>query len=375
MIVGVPKEVKDRENRVGMTPAGVAEIAARGATVLVEQGAGISSGYADAEYARAGAEIVPIAADVWGRAEMVVKVKEPTHEEYGLLRPGLLLFTYLHLAADEPLTRALLESRTTGIAYETVQLDSNFLPLLNPMSEVAGRMSIQVGAHYLEKTYNGRGMLLGGVPGVAPAKVAIVGGGTVGTNAAQMALGMGAHVTVLEKSIERMRYLSEVFSGHLTTLYSTAHAVAESVAEADLVIGAVLIPGARAPRLVTEQMVRSMRPGSVIIDVAIDQGGCIETARPTSHSDPVYEVDGVTHYCVTNMPGAVPRTSTQGLTNATLPYVVSLITQGMERAVTRDAALAKGVNTYDGRCTEAPVASAFTIPYTPLRDLLGVASV
>jgi len=373
MIVGVPKEVKDWENRVGMTPAGVAEIVARGATVLVERDAGSGSGYADGEYEKAGARIVPTAADAWG-AEMVVKVKEPTHTEYGFLRPGLVLFTYLHLAADEPLTRALLDSRTTGIAYETVQLASNFLPLLNPMSEVAGRMSIQVGAHYLEKTYNGHGMLLGGVPGVAPAKVAIVGGGTVGTNAAQMALGMGAHVTVLEKSIERMRYLSEVFAGHLTTLYSTAHAVAESVAEADVVIGAVLIPGARAPRLVTEPMVRAMRAGSVVIDVAIDQGGCIETARPTSHSDPVYEVDGVTHYCVTNMPGAVPRTSTQGLTNATLPYVVALVTQGMERAVGRDAALAKGVNTYDGRCTEAPVASAFTIPYTPLRDLLGVAS-
>ncbi len=374
MIVGVPKEVKDRENRVGMTPAGVAEIVARGATVLVERGAGSGSGFADAEYEGAGAAIVPDAADVWGRAEMVIKVKEPTHDEYGFLRSGLVLFTYLHLAANEPLTRALLESRTTGIAYETVQLDSNFLPLLNPMSEVAGRMSIQVGAHYLEKTYNGRGMLLGGVPGVAPAKVAIVGGGTVGTNAAQMALGMGAHVTVLEKSIERMRYLSEVFTGHLTTLYSTAHAVAESVADADVVIGAVLIPGARAPRLVTETMVRSMRPGSVVIDVAIDQGGCIETARPTSHSDPVYDVGGVTHYCVTNMPGAVPRTSTQALTNATIPYVISLVTQGMERAVGRDATLAKGVNTYDGRCTEAPVASAFDIPYTPLRDLLGVAS-
>ncbi len=373
MIVGVPKEVKDRENRVGMTPAGVAEIVAHGATVLIEQNAGSGSGFADAEYEKAGGRIVPTAMDAWG-AEMVVKVKEPTHAEYGFLRPGLVLFTYLHLAADEPLTRALLDSRTTGIAYETVQLASNFLPLLNPMSEVAGRMSIQVGAHYLEKTYNGRGMLLGGVPGVAPAKVAIVGGGTVGTNAAQVALGMGAHVTVLEKSIERMRYLSEVFTGHLTTLYSTAHAVAESVAEADVVIGAVLIPGARAPRLVTEPMVRSMRAGSVVIDVAIDQGGCIETARPTSHSDPVYDVGGVTHYCVTNMPGAVPRTSTQGLTNATLPYVVALVTQGMERAVGRDAALAKGVNTYDGRCTEAPVASAFTIPYTPLRDLLGVPS-
>jgi len=374
MIVGVPKEVKDRENRVGMTPAGIAEIVARGATALVERDAGSGSGYADSEYERAGAAIIPDAAEVWGRAEMVIKVKEPTHAEYGFLRPGLVLFTYLHLAADEPLTRALLDSRTTGIAYETVQLASNFLPLLNPMSEVAGRMSIQVGAHYLEKTYNGRGMLLGGVPGVAPAKVAIVGGGTVGTNAAQVALGMGAHVTVLEKSIERMRYLSEVFTGHLTTLYSTAHAVAESVAEADVVIGAVLIPGARAPRLVTEPMVRAMRAGSVVIDVAIDQGGCIETARPTSHSDPVYDVGGVTHYCVTNMPGAVPRTSTQALTNATLPYVVAFVTQGMERAVGRDAALAKGVNTYDGRCTEAPVASAFTIPYTPLHDLLGVVS-
>jgi alanine dehydrogenase len=373
MIVGVPKEVKDRENRVGMTPAGAAELVQRGVQVQVQSGAGEGSGYADAEYVRAGAQIVPTAAEAWGAA-MVVKVKEPTPEEYGLLRPDLLLFTYLHLAAEEALTQALLSSRTTGIAYETVQLASGFLPLLNPMSEVAGRMSIQVGAHYLEKTYDGRGVLLGGVPGVAPAKVAVIGGGTVGTNAAQMALGMGAHVTVLEKSIERMRYLSEVFPGHLTTLYSTAHAVAEAVAEADLVIGAVLIPGARAPRLVTEEMVRSMRRGSVVVDVAIDQGGCIATAHPTSHSDPVYEVDGVIHYCVTNMPGAVPRTSTQALTNATLPYVVALATEGMERAVARDPALAKGVNTYDGRCTEAPVASTFGIPYTPLRDLLGVAS-
>ena len=371
MIVGVPREVKDREYRVGMTPAGVAELVGRGVTVHVETEAGTGSGFADAEYERAGAQIVPTATDAWG-AEMVVKVKEPVPQEYDLLRPGLLLFTYLHLAADEPLTRALLDRRTTGIAYETVQLASGFLPLLNPMSEVAGRMSIQVGAHYLEKTYDGRGVLLGGVPGVAPAQVAIIGGGTVGTNAAQMALGMGAHVTVLEKSIERMRYLSEVFGGHLTTLYSTTHAVAETVAAADLVIGAVLIPGARAPRLVSEEMVRAMRRGSVVVDVAIDQGGCIATAHPTSHSDPVYDVDGVTHYCVTNMPGAVPRTSTQALTNATLPYVVALATQGMERAVGRDPALASGVNTYAGRCTEAPVAGAFGIGYTPLRDLLGI---
>ncbi len=365
--VGVPKEVKDRENRVGMTPAGVEELVLRGCRVRVETGAGFGSGFADDEYRTAGAEIVPTAADAWA-AEMVVKVKEPVAAEYGFLRPGLLLFTYLHLAANEPLTRALLDSHTTGIAYETVQLPSGFLPLLNPMSEVAGRMSIQVGAHYLEKTYDGRGMLLGGVPGVAPAKVAIIGGGVVGTNAAQMALGMGAHVTVLEKSIDRMRYLSETFGGHLTTLYSTKQAVGAAVRDADLVIGAVLVPGARAPRLVSEEMVRGMRPGSVVVDVAIDQGGCIATAHPTSHSDPVYDIGGVTHYCVTNMPGAVPRTSTLALTNATLPYVLALATGGMAATVNDDV-LAKGINTWDGHCTEAPVAAALGLPFVPWQEI------
>jgi len=369
MQVGVPKEVKDREYRVGMTPAGVDELVARGGAVRVEAGAGAGSGFTDAEYREAGATIVNTAAEAWGAA-MVVKVKEPVEAEYALLRPGLTLFTYLHLAANEPLTQALLEHKTTAIAYETVQLPSGLLPLLNPMSEVAGRMSIQVGAHYLERTNGGRGMLLGGVPGVAPARVTIIGGGTVGTNAAQMALGAGAHVTVLEKSLDRMRYLSEVFGGHLTTLYSTGQAVAASVAEADVVVGAVLIPGARAPRLVTERMVRAMRSGSVVIDVAIDQGGCIETAHPTSHSDPVYAVDGVTHYCVTNMPGAVPRTSTLALTNATLPYVIALAMSGVREAVTRDATLAKGVNTLGGDCTEAPVAAAFGLPFTPLADAM-----
>ncbi len=369
MQVGVPKEVKDREYRVGMTPAGVDELVARGGTVRVETGAGAGSGFTDGEYQAAGATIVATAAEAWDAA-MVVKVKEPVESEYGLLRPDLTLFTYLHLAANETLTQALLERKTAAIAYETVQLPSGTLPLLNPMSEVAGRRSIQVGAHYLERTYGGRGMLLGGVPGVAPANVTIIGGGTVGTNAAQMALGAGAHVTVLEKSLDRMRYLSEVFGGHLTTLYSTGLAVAASVAEADVVVGAVLIPGARAPRLVTERMVRTMRPGAVVVDVAIDQGGCIETAHPTSHSDPVYEVDGVTHYCVTNMPGAVPRTSTLALTNATLPYVIALATGGVRAAVTRDPALAKGINTLGGACTEAPVAAAFGLPFTPLDDAI-----
>ncbi|MDP8908855.1 MAG: alanine dehydrogenase [Chloroflexota bacterium] len=370
MIVGVPKEVKDRENRISTTPGGAQEYVAHGHRVLVERGAGEGSGFSDDEYRRAGAELVDTPTDVYGRAEMIVKVKEPVAAEYELLQPGQLLFTYLHLAADEPLTRTLIERRIQAVAYETVQTADGHLPLLTPMSEVAGRMSVQIGAHLLERTHGGRGVLLGGVPGVPGAEVVIVGGGVVGTNAAQMALGMGANVTVIDLSVDRLRYLDQVLHGRIHTLASTRHNVAAAVRSADLVIGAVLIPGARAPRLVTREMVATMRPGSVLVDVAIDQGGCFETARPTSHSDPTYQVDGVTHYCVTNMPGAVPRTSTLALSNVTLRYGLALADEGLDAAVRRDPALAYGVNVLDGRITHAGVAEAFGLDYTPVADVL-----
>jgi alanine dehydrogenase len=365
MIVGVPKEVKDRENRVSTTPAGVSEFVAHGHRVLVERCAGSGSGFTDEEYAASGAELVDSHAEVFARAEMIVKVKEPVASEYELLRPGQLLFTYLHLAADEPQTRALIERRVQAVAYETVQLGNGPLPLLTPMSEVAGRMSVQVGAHYLERTQGGRGMLLGGVPGVPGANVAIVGGGVVGTNAAQMALGLGANVTILDRNVDRLRYLDEVLHGRIHTLASNTQNIAAAVRDADLVIGGVLIAGAKAPKLVTAKMIASMRAGSVIVDVAIDQGGCIETARPTSHSDPTYVVDGVTHYCVTNMPGAVPRTSTLALSNVTLPYAIELADRGLYEAVKRDSALAKGINVLNGTVTYQAVAEAFGLPYAP----------
>ena len=369
MLVGVPREIKDNENRVSLTPAGVGELTHHGHAVLVERSAGVGSGFADAEYQSAGAELVDSHEEVFARAEMIVKVKEPIAPEYGLLRPGQLLFTYLHLAAEEALTRALVERGVSAIAYETVEVDRT-LPLLTPMSEVAGRMAVQVGAHYLEKTHGGRGQLLGGVPGVRPSNVVIVGGGVVGTNAAQMALGAGAAVTILDKSAERMRYLSEVLHGNLYTVMSNRQNLAHAVSYADLLVGAVLIPGAKAPKLVSEEMIRSMRPGSVVVDVAIDQGGCIETARPTSHSDPTYEVGGVIHYCVTNMPGAVPRTSTYALSNVTLPYALRLANQGFVGAVREDPALARGVNVHDGKITYEAVAAAFGLPYTPLDEAL-----
>jgi alanine dehydrogenase len=370
MLIGVPKEIKDNESRVALTPAGVAELAHTGHHLLVERGAGIGSGFPDDQYLAAGAELAETHEDVFARAAMIMKVKEPVAAEYSLLREGQLLFTYLHLAAEEALTHALVEQKVTAIAYETVQLADRSLPLLTPMSEVAGRMAVQIGAHYLEKTHGGRGQLLGGVPGVRPSNVVIVGGGVVGTNAAQMALGMGAQVTILEKSADRMRYLSEVLHGNLVTVMSNRQNVAHAASYADLLIGAVLIPGAKAPRLVSESMVRAMRPGAVVVDVAIDQGGCIETARPTSHSDPTYLVDGVIHYCVTNMPGAVPRTSTYALSNVTLPYAQKLADQGFDAAVRNDAALAKGVNAYAGRITYGAVADAFGLPHTPLEELL-----
>ncbi len=366
MIVGVPREIKDRENRVSTTPAGVAEYVARGHEVLVEREAGTGSGFSDAEYVAAGATVIDTHETVFERAEMIVKVKEPIAEEYDLLRPDQLLFTYLHLAAEEALTHALMRNRVKAVAYETVQLPNGVLPLLTPMSEVAGRMAVQVGAHYLERTQGGRGMLLGGVPGVPGANVVIVGGGVVGTNAAQMALGMGANVTILDRNVERLRYLDQVLHGRIHTLASNRQNVAAAVREADVVIGGVLIAGAKAPKLVTREMIGTMRPGAVVIDVAIDQGGCIETAKPTSHSDPIYTVDGVIHYCVTNMPGAVPRTSTFALSNVTLPYALELADLGLDEAIARDPVLAKGVNVLDGRVTYAAVAEAFGLEAVPL---------
>jgi alanine dehydrogenase len=371
MIVGIPAEVKDRENRVAATPGGVAEFVHRGHEVIVEKCAGEGSGFSDEEYARAGARLVDTHAEVFAAAEMIMKVKEPVKAEYQLLRKDQLLFTYLHLAAEEALTRALMETGVQAVAYETVQLPNGSLPLLTPMSEVAGRMSVQVGAHYLERTNGGLGILLGGVPGVPPASVVIIGGGIVGLNAAQIALGLGAAVTIVDKNLDRLRQLDDILHGRITTLASNTHAVAGVVAGADLVVGAVLIAGAKAPRLVTREMVRSMRTGSVVVDVAIDQGGCIETAKPTSHSAPVYEVYGVVHYCVTNMPGAVPRTSTLALSNATLPYGLELADHGLAAAAAADPALARGINVLNGQVTHKGVADAFSLSYSPWESAIG----
>ena len=362
MIVGVPKEIKNNEYRVAMTPAGVQQLIEQGHRVLVETGAGEGSRFPDDQYARVGAQVVPTAADAWG-AEMVVKVKEPIAVEYPFLRSDLLLFTYLHLAAEEKLTRAMLDSGVTGIAYETVEAPDGSLPLLTPMSEVAGRMAVQVGAYYLERPHLGRGMLLGGVAGVPGANVVIIGGGVVGTNAAHIALGMDANVTILDTNLDRLRFLEHVLHGRLTTVASNSYNIAEAVQQADLVIGGVLIKGARAPRLVTREMVSTMRQGSVIADVAVDQGGCVETIHATTHSEPTYIVDGVVHYGVANMPGAVPRTSTLALSNATLPYVLRLARRGAEGAMAEDPGLAKGLNTYRGQVTYAAVAECFALPY------------
>ncbi len=368
MRIGVPKETKPMEFRVAMTPGGVESLVRRGHKVLVEKGAGAGSGMPDDEYAAAGAHLVS-AEEAWG-AELVVKVKEPLPAEYRYLRPDLLLFTYLHLAASRELTEAMLASGVTGIAYETVQLPDGSLPLLVPMSEVAGRMATQVGAYYLEKPMGGRGVLLGGVPGVAPASVVILGGGTVGTNAAKIALGMGAQVYVLDVNHQRLQYLDDVFGGRLITLTSTEANIKKAVQFADLLIGAVLIPGAKAPKLVTREMVATMKEGSVIVDVAVDQGGCVETIRPTTHDAPTYVVDGVVHYGVANMPGAVPRTSTFALTNQTLPYVLKLAEKGIA-ALKDDPALLKGLNVHAGRLTHPAVAEAFGLPYTPPEEALG----
>ncbi len=362
MIVSILKEIKDNEYRVSMTPAGVDQLVEAGHTVLVESQAGEGSYFHDRDFAEAGAKIVS-ADEAWRQADMVVKVKEPLPEEYQYLRPNLLLFTYLHLAADETLTRAMLESGVTGIAYETVELPNGALPLLTPMSEVAGRMAVQVGAQYLERHEGGRGKLLSGIPGVRPANVIILGGGVVGTNSAYIALGMGASVTLMDISLDRLRTLSELLHGNFTTWVSNPLNVARAVRRADLVIGAVLVKGAKAPKVVTREMVGEMKRGSVIVDVAVDQGGCVETTRATTHSDPTYFVEGVLHYCVANMPGAVPRTSTYGLSNATLPYVLKLANKGFEMAVATDEALAKGVNIYQGKVTYQAVAETFGLPY------------
>jgi alanine dehydrogenase len=358
MIIGVPKEVKDNEYRVGMVPSGVKALIDAGHKVRVQTRAGDGSSMPDNDYKQAGAEIVGSAEEVWGKADMVVKVKEPYGNEPKLFREDLVLFTYLHLAPIPELTGDLLTKKVTGIAYETVTDRAKTLPLLTPMSEVAGRMSVQVGASYLEKERGGRGVLLGGVPGVPPAKVVIIGGGIVGTHAAKIALGMGAHTTIIDINLNRLRELDDIFSGRVHTQASNSYAIAKATADCDLLIGGVLIPGASAPKLVTRQMVSNMKKGAVIVDVAIDQGGCVETAHPTTHSNPSYVVDGVVHYCVTNMPGAVPHTSTLALTNATFPYVMKLANLGAEKAMKSDPGLLEGLNTYKGHITYGAVAQS-----------------
>ncbi len=373
MRIGVAKEIKPDEYRVALTPAGALELINRGHDVAVERGAGVGSAFADDAYERVGAELTSVD-EIWERSDLVLKVKEPIASEYGRLREGQILFTYLHIAADEPLTRALINSGTTAVAYETVEFRGT-LPLLAPMSEVAGRLASQAGAYFLEKPLGGRGLLLGGVPGVAPGRVVIVGGGVVGYNAAVIALGLGAQVTILERSIDRMRHLEEVLSGRVTLLMSSILQVAAAVEDADLVIGAVLVPGAVAPKLVTREMISTMKPGAVVVDVAIDQGGCFETSHATTHAEPVYVVDGVTHYCVANMPGAVPITSTKALTNATLPYVEAIANNGLRDAVATDPALAKGVNVIEGKLTYEAVAEAHGLDYTPLHDVLPLSAV
>ncbi|MBS1789238.1 MAG: alanine dehydrogenase [Acidobacteria bacterium] len=370
MIIGLPKEIKDNESRVGLTPAGVKTLSDFGHTVLVEKTAGLGSGISDEEFQAAGGQIVETADEVWQRGDMVVKVKEPVGPEYRRMREGQLLFTYLHLAPDPKLTQAMLSSKITGVAYETITNDEGHLPLLTPMSEVAGRMAVQVGAHYLQKPEGGCGVLMGGVPGVLPAKVVIIGGGVVGINSIKMAVGLGANVTVLDKNLERLRYLDDIFGAQINTLMSNDFNVQEAIANADLVVGAVLIPGAAAPHLVKRDMLKTMHKGAVIVDVAVDQGGCIETTHPTTHSNPTYYVDDVLHYCVANMPGAVPRTSTFALTNATLPFAVKLANKGFKDAIAKDKHLKAGVNTFAGHITYEAVAESQNLPFKSIDELL-----
>lgn len=366
MIIGVPKEIKDHEYRVSVTPDGVQGLCQAGHEVLVEPSAGVGSGFSDEQYRQAGARLASSKEALFRDAALIVKVKEPQLSETRLFHPGQLLFTYLHLASSAELTKALLEAGITAIAYETIEAKDGTLPMLKPMSEIAGRMSVQIGARYLEVTQGGRGLLLGGVPGVAPAKVVILGAGTVGSAATRIAVGMGADVTVVNLEIERLRYLDDLYQGRIVTRASTKAAVEESVVTADLLIGAVLVPGARAPKLVSRALVGRMKPRSVIVDVAVDQGGCLETSRPTTHSEPTYLMEGVLHYCVANMPGIVPRTSTHALTNATLPYLLTLASSGVEAAVRADAGLAKGVNLSQGKVTCRGVAEAHGLRFDPL---------
>lgn len=368
MIIGVPKEIKNNENRVGMTPAGVAELVKRGHTVYVQATAGVNSGFSDEEYVAIGAKMLPTIEETYAIAEMIVKVKEPIEPEYKLIKKGQVLFTYFHFAADKELTEAMIQQEAICIAYETVEKTDRSLPLLIPMSEVAGRMSIQEGARFLEKPQGGKGKLMGGVPGVLPARVLILGGGIVGTNAAIIAAGMGAEVLIADINLPRLRHLSEVLPKNVKTIYSSAHNIMAELPTIDLVIGSVLIPGDKTPHLVTRDMLKLMKPGTVLVDVAIDQGGCFETSHPTTHSDPVYEVDGIVHYAVANIPGAVPFTSTLALTNATLPYTIALAQKGWRKACEDDAALAKGVNMVGGKVTFKAVADVFGLPYTPWNE-------
>jgi len=371
MIVGVPTEIKTHEYRVALTPAAARELIEHGHQVLMQSGAGEGSGHHDDDYSAQGARIVPSAEDVFGGAEMIVKVKEPQPSEVAMLSPGQLLFTYLHLAADRGLTVSLRDSGATAIAYETVELPDHSLPLLAPMSEIAGRMATQVGAYFLEKAEGGRGILLGGIPGVMPAKVVVVGAGMAGTNAAVIAMGMQARVVALDRDADKLRHLNSLYLGHIMTLSSNRLTLEEQVIDADLVVGAALVPGASAPKLVTEDMIRSMRPGSVVVDISIDQGGCFETSRPTSHADPVYEMHGVVHYAVTNIPGAVPQTSTYGLTNATLPYVLQLADHGLEEAVQMNGAIRSGINVASGVVVHPAVAESLDLEYGTVSEVLG----
>jgi alanine dehydrogenase len=370
VIVGVPTEVKDHEARVGLVPSGVGALVEAGHQVLVQSGAGAKSTLTDVEYEEFGAEIISSAADVWNRSDLVVKVKEPQPSEYEFLRPGLTLFTYLHLAPLPELTNVLLEKRVTAVAYETIREKDGSLPLLTPMSEVAGRMAVQVGAQYLEAPNGGRGILLGGIPGVTAGNVAILGGGVVGHNAAKMAVGLGAHVTIIDKNLDRLRALDDIYNSQIVTLASNTWTIRETLRQADLVVGAVLIPGAAAPKLVRREMIRSMKRGAVVVDVAIDQGGCFETSHPTTHTDPTYYVDDVLHYCVSNMPAAVPHTSTFGLTNATFPYVMQLASKGLEQACENDPAICEGVNTYQGHITYPAVGDSQNRPWKPLSSVI-----
>lgn len=370
MIIGVPKEIKSNENRVALTPAGALELTKRGHKVHVQSTAGLGSGFPDEEYIKAGATILPTIEEVYRVAEMIIKVKEPIASEYPLIRQDQLVFTYFHFASYEPLTRAMIDSGAVCLAYETVELADRSLPLLVPMSEVAGRMAVQQGAKYLEKPSGGRGILLGGVPGVRPAKVLVLGGGVVGTQSAKMAAGLGAQVTILDVSLPRLRYLSDVMPANVITQYSNEYNILEHIRHSDLIVGAVLIPGAKAPFLIRREMLKEMRPGTVMVDVAVDQGGCFETTRPTTHADPTYVVDDILHYCVANMPGAVPYTSTIALTNATLPYALQLADQGWKTACRNNLPLRKGLNVVDGKVVYQGVAEAFNLPYQDVETVL-----